>query len=89
MARTSAVQYGIYVALANRTGVEGAATFAGGSVIVAPDGSVLARGPTHEPVTLHATLSRTALLQHRTPYFHGRDDDPALVIRELQRLTQS
>ena len=38
IARATAHLYGIYVALANRAGVEGAVTFAGGSVIVDPAG---------------------------------------------------
>jgi predicted amidohydrolase len=87
IARTTAQMYGIYVALANRVGVEGALTFAGGSLIVDPAGGVIARAPSHEETTINATLSRDALHRARRPYFHGRDDDPALVIRELQRLT--
>lgn len=89
MARASAQMYGIYVALANRVGVEGALTFAGGSLIVDPTGAVVARAPSHEETTITATFSRAALHQARRPYFHGRDDDPALVVRELQRLTQT
>ncbi|MEO5511622.1 MAG: nitrilase-related carbon-nitrogen hydrolase, partial [Longimicrobiales bacterium] len=88
IAETTAQQYGMYVALANRVGVEGAVTFAGGSLIVGPTGEVLARGPSHEEAILHATLSRASLLRARRPYFHGRDDEPSIVIRELTRLTQ-
>jgi NAD+ synthase (glutamine-hydrolysing) len=87
IARTTAQVYGVYVALANRVGVEGAVTFAGGSIIVGPTGEVLARAPSHEEVTIAATLSRAALHGARRPYFHGRDDDPLLVVREVIRLT--
>jgi predicted amidohydrolase len=89
IARSTAQLYGIYVALANRVGVEGGVTFAGGSVIVAPDGAVLARAPSHEETVLHATLSRAVLHRSRNPYFHGRDDDPGLVLRELARVAQA
>jgi predicted amidohydrolase len=43
MVRTTAQLCGIYVVLVNRVGVEGGVTFAGGSVVAAPDGEVLAR----------------------------------------------
>ena len=85
IARTSAQLYGIYVALANRVGVEGAATFAGSSVIVGPDGAVLAQAD-HEPALLTATLNRADLLAARRPYSHARDDDPRIVERALARL---
>jgi predicted amidohydrolase len=89
IARATAQLYGIYVALANRAGVEGAVTFAGGSVIVDPAGDVLARAPSLEETVLHATLSRSALHRARRPGWHGRDDSPALVARALQRLVDA
>lgn len=85
IARTTAQLYGIYVALANRTGVEGAVTFAGGSLIVGPDGDVLARAGA-EPARLEAELRRADLQSARRPYSHARDDDPRLVRRALDRL---
>jgi predicted amidohydrolase len=85
MARTTAQLYGIYVVLANRVGVEGGVTFAGGSVIVAPDGVVLARADDAAEMTISADFERSALDQARRPYFHARDDDTALVVRELTR----
>jgi predicted amidohydrolase len=85
MVRTTAQQYGIYVALANRVGVEGAVTFAGGSVIAAPDGAVVARADDRSEQLLNADLERGALERARRPYAHGRDEDVALVLRELAR----
>lgn len=85
MACTAAQLYGIYVALCNRVGVEGGVSFAGGSVIAGPDGSVLARADDHGESVISAELDPSALERARLPYFHGRDDDPALVVRELQR----
>jgi predicted amidohydrolase len=86
IARTTAQLYGIYVALANRAGVEGAVTFAGGSLIVDPAGVVLGRAPALEPALLQARLDPVDLQRARRPSYHGRDDDPLLVARELRRL---
>lgn len=86
IARTTAQLYGIYVAFANRVGVEGGITFAGGSLIVGPDGAVLARADDRVEATLLVELSRAALERARRPYAHARDDDQQLVARELARL---
>src|SRR5687768_7246467 len=89
IARTTAQLYGIYVALANRVGVEGGVTFSGGSLIVGPDGSILQRAAERAPTTLLAELSRAELERARRPYAHARDDDQHLVARELARLIQA
>lgn len=85
IARTTAQLYGIYVALCNRTGVEGAITFAGGSLIAGPDGHVLARARDEGEDVLTVELSRQALRSGQRPYDHARDDDVRLVARELRR----
>lgn len=87
IARVTAQLYGIYVALANRTGIEGGVTFAGGSLIVGPDGALLARAGELQETTLAAELSQAEIERARRPYAHARDDDPRLVGRELRRLT--
>jgi predicted amidohydrolase len=89
IARTMAQLYGIYVALANRVGVEGGVTFAGGSLIAGPDGAILARADDHAETTLVVNLSRAELERARRPYAHTRDDDPHLVARELTRLIRA
>lgn len=81
--------YGIYVALANRVGVEGGVTFAGGSLIAGPDGAVLARADDVAPGTIDAELTHAALRAARRPYAHARDDDPSFVLRELARALDS
>lgn len=85
IARTTAQLYGIYVALSNRTGVEGGVTFAGGSLVTGPDGSLLARAADRGEEVLSVELSRSALLASRRPYAHERDDDARLVMREIER----
>jgi predicted amidohydrolase len=86
IARVTAELYGVYVALANRSGVEGGVTFAGGSMLVAPTGQVLAQAPPLGDTVLHAELTAHELERARTPFAHARDEDPALVARELKRL---
>ena len=83
IARTTAQVYGIYVALANRTGVEGAVTFAGGSLIAAPNGDVVAKAPALSDARLEAVLDAHAVHAARRPYAHIRDDDVELVRRAL------
>lgn len=89
IARATAVLYGIYVVLANRAGVEGSTTFAGGSFVVAPDGEVVRRAPEGEPARLEASLARAAVARARCPFSHLRDEDPTLVWRELGRLLEA
>jgi predicted amidohydrolase len=86
IARTTAQLYGVYVALANRTGVESAVTFAGGSLVVGPDGSVVARADEESDALLEVELRASELERARRPYAHGRDDDARLIMRELGRL---
>ncbi|HEX6588030.1 MAG TPA: nitrilase-related carbon-nitrogen hydrolase [Longimicrobiales bacterium] len=84
MAEVYARVLGIYVALANRCGVEEGVTFAGGSFVCGPDGAMLAElGP--EPGSATAALSKAELARQRTPAWHGRDDRPLVVARALLR----
>ena len=86
LARAAAIAYGVYVALANRVGVEGSLCFAGGSMLVAPDGAVVARADDLAEDRITADLTLDAVAAARRPYAHARDDDPRLVARELARL---
>lgn len=86
LARAAAIAYGAYVVLANRVGVEGPLCFAGGSMIVAPDGAVLARADDLAEDRIDAELSLDAVAAARRPYAHLRDDDPRLVAREIERI---
>lgn len=86
--RVTAQLYGVYVALANRVGVEGALTFAGGSLIVGPTGDVLARAPDDAEALLTVELSPDELVRARRPYAHARDEDLELMRRELDRIVR-
>ena len=85
IARTTAQLYGIYVAVCNRTGVEGGVTFAGESMIVAPDARVLARGGV-EPQRLDVVLESSEVMRARRPGAHLRDEDTRWLLAELQRI---
>jgi predicted amidohydrolase len=83
IARATAFQLGIFVALANRVGVEGSLTFGGGSLIMGPDGELLEQGGGTDTAILSADLDRDALLRARRHYSHLRDEDPSIVLRAL------
>jgi predicted amidohydrolase len=85
IARTTAQLYGIYVAICNRCGVEGGVTFAGESIVVAPDAGVIARAGIAEE-RMDVELDRDEVVRARRPYAHLRDDDTRLVAAELARI---
>jgi predicted amidohydrolase len=87
IARTTAQLYGVYVVVCNRTGVEGGVTFAGESLVVGPDTSVIARAGVDEQ-RLDVTLDFAEIKRARTPYAHLRDDDTRFVMHELQRISE-
>jgi predicted amidohydrolase len=83
IARATALQLGVFVALVNRVGVEGGLTFGGGSLLVGPDGGILEQAGGREPEVLSAELDHATILAARSPYSHLRDDDPSLLMRGL------
>lgn len=85
IARTTATLYGIYVVLCNRTGVEGGLTFAGNSIVVAPDGEIIRRGSTFDEEVFTVALEQDRVRRARQPYAHIRDDEPGLVADLLTR----
>ena len=88
LARTAAALHGIYLVLANRAGVEGGVAFAGASRVYAPDGTCLAAAPAGQEAVVDAVLDPEAVAVARRPGAHLRDEDPRLVIRELERIAR-
>jgi predicted amidohydrolase len=86
MARTTAQLHGIYVVLCNRVGVEGAVTFAGDSLVSGPTGEVLAAARHLDEDELELTIEPAELARARRPYAHIRDEEPQIVLHELQRI---
>ena len=56
LATTTAEEHGVFVAVAQLVGSEGGKLFPGGSVVVAPDGEVIARGPLLDQGVVEASL---------------------------------
>ncbi len=89
IARVTAELYGMYVAVANRVGVEGGVTFAGGSLVVDPRGRIIAEAGSSEEELLEVELDREEIARSRGRGGHFRDDDPHFTLRELRRITGS
>ena len=56
LAQGAALEHGLFVAVAQLVGSEGGKVFPGGSVVAAPDGSLLARGPLMEEGTVSVAV---------------------------------
>lgn len=89
IARATAQIYGVYLVLANRVGVEGGLTFAGGSCVIGPTGNVLADAGAAGEAVIEAELSLAEVTRARTPFDHGRDEDPHLTLRELRHAIEA
>jgi predicted amidohydrolase len=86
MNRTYARLLGVYVLYANRVGFEDGVSFWGGSEIVAPDGSTVAKAPYFEEALVFGEVDLRAVRRARlaTPLF--RDERLGLTVRELGRI---
>jgi NAD+ synthetase len=56
LAEATAMEHGIFLAIAQLTGSEGGKLFPGGSVVIGPDGGVVARGPLYDDAVVSAAL---------------------------------
>jgi predicted amidohydrolase len=74
-----------FVVFANRVGHEDGVGFWGGSEIVAPDGSVLARGPEFEAALVVADCDPALAHRERIRNPLLRDERPAIVLEHLAR----
>lgn len=61
LARAAAQEHGIFVAVSQLVGSEGGKLFPGGSLVAAPDGSILAHGPLLEEGLTSAALDGSAI----------------------------
>jgi len=85
MAQALAAFHQIWVVVANRAGVEGGLTFAGGSFVVSPDGELAARLDSSAGARIDLDLDPHATANARRLYSHLRDEDGTLLLRELER----
>lgn len=86
MNRTYARLLGVYVLYANRVGFEDGVGFWGGSEIVAPDGSTVARARYFDEDLITGDVDPRVVRRERmvTPLF--RDERLGLTVRELSRI---
>lgn len=88
MHRSHAIANALYVAAANRTGLEGNIEFWGSSLICDPNGVVLARGSFHEPEVLVADcqLEKIDIVRTHWPFLRDRrvDTYEGLLRRSLR-----
>jgi hypothetical protein len=83
-----AAEHGVFVVVAQLAGSEGGKLFPGGSIAVAPDGQILARGPLLEEAVTVATLDASALDRARVASPLLSDLEQALphLQRSLERV---
>ena len=84
IARRTASEHGVYVAVSQAVGSEGGKAYAGPALLAGPDGTILRRGPLFEEAVLEARLDREHI-------FRARRDEPLLAdLREaLPRVLES
>lgn len=71
--RVQAMQNQVFIAMCNRVGKEGRLKFAGESLVVAPDGTVLKKaGAAEELLTCDVDLQKARDLRKKMPYFATR-----------------
>ena len=75
----------MYIVFVNRVGHEDGIAFWGGSEVVAPDGSVVARAPDFEEALLMADVDKELVARERDRNPLIRDERPDLVIAQLGR----
>ena len=75
----------LYVAFANRVGIEDGVSFWGGSEVVAPDGTVVARAPDFEEHLLMAEVDPALVGRERDRNPLVRDERADLVVSHLAR----
>lgn len=84
--RTMARALGVFVVHANRVGVEDGQTFWGGSEIIGPDGTTLAKAAYYDTDTTSAVLPDSEIRRQRIQAPVLRDEDIDLTINELCRV---
>ncbi len=65
VARDTAEEHGVWVAVAQLVGFEGGKGFAGGSVVVSPRGEVVARGPLWDEALIEASVDLAEIARAR------------------------
>jgi predicted amidohydrolase len=75
----------LYVIFVNRVGIEDGVAFWGGSEVVAPDGTVVARAPDFAEDLLMAEVDEHLVARERDRNPLIRDERPDIVLAQLMR----
>jgi NAD+ synthetase len=89
LAASAAVEHGVFVVVSQLVGSEGGKVFPGGSLALAPDGRVLARGPLLEECVVPAVLdpSEVARARYATPLLADLEQRLPDLERALEEAT--
>jgi predicted amidohydrolase len=84
--RTYARLYGAYIAFCNRVGAEDGLVFWGHSVLLSPEGEIVAQGPLYEEELVVGEIDDDLVRQARLTNPILREEKLDLTARELQRI---
>ncbi len=77
----------VYLLWSNRVGFEDGVNFWGGSTITNPGGEIIAKGKEFQEDVILAELDSHEVMRARRFSRHFLDENPELVMKELQRIT--
>ncbi|AMA75001.1 beta-ureidopropionase [Thermus parvatiensis] len=88
LARAVAAEHGLYVVVASLVGFEGGKGMSGGSLVVGPDGRVLAEAPLFEEAALlfHLDRERIPPVRYDSPLLSDLEAGLPLLLSDLQRV---
>lgn len=84
--RAAAVSNSVYVAMANRAGVEDGVSFWGGSMGFAPNGDLLKKGEFFQESEMELDLPIGAVRRSRNLSPIGKNENIDLILKELKRI---
>jgi len=88
LAQAVAAEHGLYVVVASLVGFEGGKGMSGGSLVVGPDGRVLAEAPLFEEAALLFALDRERIppVRYDSPLLSDLEAGLPLLLSDLQRV---
>jgi predicted amidohydrolase len=87
--QTYAGLFTCFVAHTNRVGFEDGLNFWGGSTVFDPDGKLIVKAPNDIETVTYANLDLAQLRRTRSRLPLLRDEQPELVLRELERIMRN
>jgi len=83
-----AAEHGLYVVVASLVGFEGGKGMSGGSLVVGPDGRILAEAPLFEEAALLFPLDRERIppVRYDSPLLSDLEAGLPLLLSDLQRV---